>query len=502
MFREAATSVARNTSVMLFQHVITTASSILLLIFVPRYLGPAEYGRLYLATAITAMFQIVVNFGNSYLIAKHIAREPEQTGQILVDALLLRTALATVSLAAMAAIGFLGGYPEEVRLLLLINGAGLYVYVAYTSLYACFQGHEALRYTSAGAIIEKLSVSAVAIAGLVLGKGTVFLLLVLIGGSILDVIVLAVMARRIVPSLPRVRWRSALAQMKEGVPYFLFAIFGVIYYKIDSVMLSKMSSEEVVGWYGGAYRLFETLNFPYLLTMAAYPVLSRLWKEEAHSHRRTTQKSLEIVLLLGIPVTIGGIALARPIINMFFGLSGYEPAVFLFQLLMAGILFLYADMILGTTLLSVDRQRPLMILSLSAIPFNVGLNFVLIPLFEHPGSNGAVGAAIATGITEVAIMIAVLRMLPAGTLAGFRWATVGKGAGAGAGMTLALVACQAVRLPWPVAGLAATAVYGGLLFALRVFEPAELRFLRGLLRWKEVRTMVAGRAPDGAIVNE
>jgi len=33
---------------------------------------------------------------------------------------------------------------------------------------------------------------------------------------------------------------SALALLKEGLPYFLNSLFGVIYYRIDSVMLSLM----------------------------------------------------------------------------------------------------------------------------------------------------------------------------------------------------------------------------------------------------------------------
>jgi len=489
MFRDVATNVARNTSVMFFQQIITMTSSVLLLIFIPRFLGPVDYGRLYLAASITGMFQILVNYGNNFLIAKNVARAPELAGQILVDSWALRSVLATLSLGAMVAFGAVAGYPAEVQLLLLINGFGLFVWGAYTSLYACFQGREVLRYTSAGAVAEKVTVSVAAIAALMLGARSTQIAIIIVAGNILDVAVLMLLLKRIVPSLPRVNWKGAFSQMHDGLPYFLFGVFGVIYYKIDTVMLSKMSSEEVVGWYGGAYRLFESLNFPYVLTMAVYPVLSRLWKEEANTHRRTTQKSLEAVVLAAIPVTVAGIGLARPLIGLFYGLAQFEPTVILLQALLAGILFLYVDMVLGTAMLSVDKQRHLMMVSLCAIPFNIGLNLILIPMFESSAGNGAIGAAIATGITEIVIMVAVILLLPAGTLKGFRFETAGKSLVAGIGMAAALLLCGSAGIYWIASGFISIGVYASLLLLLRTFEPAELAFLRELLTVRGMRLL-------------
>ncbi len=118
--------------------------------------------------------------------------------------------------------------------------------------------------------------------------------------------------KRVTSFFPKVNWRDITTQVKEGLPYFLLAIFGTIYYRIDSIMLSKMVPEPVVGWYGGAYRLFDMLNFfPVIFTTAIFPVLSRLWGREEQAHKRTTQRSLEFMILIGIPVSIGAIVICR-----------------------------------------------------------------------------------------------------------------------------------------------------------------------------------------------
>ncbi len=70
---------------MMGQQVITWVSTIVLVMFLPRYLGPIEYGRLFLACSIIGIFRIFVEYGGNYLVAKNVSRNPELTGQIIVD---------------------------------------------------------------------------------------------------------------------------------------------------------------------------------------------------------------------------------------------------------------------------------------------------------------------------------------------------------------------------------------------------------------------------------
>ena len=43
-----------------------------------------------------------------------------------------------------------------------------------------------------------------------------------------------------------------------GLPFLVWVIFGEIYVRIDVLMLSLMTSDAVVGWYGAATRLYGT----------------------------------------------------------------------------------------------------------------------------------------------------------------------------------------------------------------------------------------------------
>ena len=176
MLRDVAKGVAKNTGVLLVQQVITMTSGFLLLLFIPRYLGPEEYGRFYLATAITGIFAMFVSFGSNYYISKEVVRAPESTGQVLVDSIAARFTFAMLSVAAIVVLCEILGYQGEQKLLILILSVSLLLLAGTNTLYACYQGHHRLSYTSLGAIAERVSIGVLTIPLLLLGAGQLFCL--------------------------------------------------------------------------------------------------------------------------------------------------------------------------------------------------------------------------------------------------------------------------------------------------------------------------------------
>jgi glycosyltransferase involved in cell wall biosynthesis len=224
-----------------------------------------------------------------------------------------------------------------------------------------------------------------------------------------------------------------------------------------------------------------------MLSVAAYPVLSRLWMEEGAAHKRTTQKSLEYVIMLGVPVTGGVIWFAQDIIRMLYGLPAFAPSIIVLQVLVAGLLLLYVNMIFGTTLMSSDKQKQLMVVSMIAIPLNVTLNLVLIPHYQSRFGNGGIGAALATGLTEFCIMIAVVSLLPKGILREFRFNVILKSFLAGIIMVGALWVMDLLILPILLQVLAAFILYSVVLYATNVIEPFEIQQLQSAFAFLETK---------------
>src|SRR5207302_4473589 len=74
------------------------------------------------------------------------------------------------------------------------------------------------------------------------------------------------------------------------------------------------------------------------------------------------------------------------------------------------------DILLGTALLALHQERRWMWAMVAAAIFNPTLNLLVIPMFEHVGQNGALGAALVELATEVIMFAAALYLLPHGML--------------------------------------------------------------------------------------
>src|ERR1700690_2701280 len=158
---EIANSVAKNTALQMIQQIITWGSSFALMMFLPRYLGPINYCRLYLATSFAAIFLMIVDFDGRVGIAKRIARSPEKDGQIVINAIGFRLLFWIVAFTGMMIFALIADYPPTVKLLMLIFGFEMLWVGLRTVLWGLFLGHEMVNYSAIGNIVEKVFISVV-----------------------------------------------------------------------------------------------------------------------------------------------------------------------------------------------------------------------------------------------------------------------------------------------------------------------------------------------------
>lgn len=485
---DIAASVARNTGSMLIAQIITWASSFVLMLFLPRYLGSAGYGRLYLAMSVAMMFQMLIEFGGPYLIAKEVSREPNSTPSLLANSIAIRAGLWVVSIVSMILLCLAAGYPAAVTVLILILGTSKLWEGAGRVLAGCFQGFEMMQYPARGAIVERLSVALCGVTALLLGAGPVTIAIIMASGSLLNAGVQLGYIPRLVPRIPAFRWEDCAGLIRAGFPYFLWSIFAVVYYRVDAVMLSLMAPESVVGWYGAAYRLFDVLMFlPSIFSTAVFPVLSRLWKDGPDSISATTRKSLEVILLAGIPISIGVYAGAEQIIGFLFGLKEYAPSVVLLRIFASGLLLVYIDFILISALVASDRHRQWSTAAFVAMLVNAVLNVLMIPYAQTALGNGGIGSAIATLMTELLVMCMALFLMPDGLLERADAGVSLKGIVAGAFMALSIYAMDFAGVPLLLRLAAGGAVYAFALLALKAVPESDRAIIRTLFSGTTLR---------------
>jgi len=482
MTAERARTVSKNFVVLSATRVVIWASAFMLMIFLPRYLGPVNYGRFYLGQSVAGLFALLIDFGGNYSISKAVSRNHENVGHILADSLGIRAILWVVVFVLLIAYMNLVNYPQSEKVILLIFGISLLWSSARSILGYCYSGFELMEYPSYATMAETVFVSAVGIAALLAGVGPVgFSVITVLGGG-LSFLVCVRFVPIIVSAIPAVDWQNSFRLLKKGIPYFLNTLFGVVYYRIDTVMLSLMAPERVVGWYGASYRFFDSLMFvPLIITGVLYPLMTRLWHNDPSAMNRTVQKSLDLIMIAGIPVSVGIFAFSKDIIGFFYGLEGYGASVLLLKIFAVGNLLVYVDVIIGTVLLASDKQFQLSLNAFAAIFVNVGLNYFLITRCQTEFGNGGIGSAIATVVTEFFVMTRMVFMLPKSVFESLHIGVQLKVLLAGGFMAISIWIIGRTSLIWIAQGTLASLLFVLSLFVLKTFTPADLAMVQNTI---------------------
>jgi O-antigen/teichoic acid export membrane protein len=482
MTKAAASSVSENVTILFAARVITWMSAFLLMLFLPRYLGPVEFGRFYLGQSVMMILALFIDFGGSYSISKVIARDRTQAGSVLVDSLGIRILFWLVVFALLVIIVAFVHYPVEVKIILIIFGFSMSWTSARAVFSNCYTGIEMMNFPSYGTMAETLFISLVGVGALLAGTKAIGFTMITIGGSFIGFLITLKYRAHIASVLPRFNLKRSMELLTMGTPYFLNTLFGMIYFRIDTIMLSMMVPEEVVGWYGAAYRFFDSLMFvPLILTTAVFPVMSRMWVQDEESLTATVQKILDYVIIAGIPVSIGMFAFSEIIIQFFYGVQQYHSSIVLLKIFALGSLMLYIDIVIGTILLASDKQWQLSVTSFIAIFINIILNYFLIPFCQHHMGNGAIGSSIATILTEFFVMMRMIFMLPAHVTRRVHITKQLKAAAAGVCMILSIWGMRAVTVHWIIQVAGAVVVFFMSAAVLRIFDAADIVIFKKMI---------------------
>jgi O-antigen/teichoic acid export membrane protein len=487
-----------NTAIMLVAQLITWSATLVTTAVLGAKLGADAFGTLYLAISFGLLFSVLVEFGLNQQLVRAIARDRDLAGPYLVNAIAIKIALAVVAYLSIIALTFLLGYSAEARQVIAIYSLILVWNGLSTTFTAVYQGTQHVVYAAVGSIIEKVLVCILAVALLWSGFGVVAMAAVFVLGSAAGALWQGIYLRRVARIDLRLDRTVIMTLVRNAIPFFAFWVLGSLYYRLDTILLSKLTGAAVLGWYGAAYRLFDTLVFlPNIVASAVlFPILSQLSTQSREALRRAMTKGLDLILIVGIPISVGLLTLADPIIELIYRRPEFANAVPALQWLAVGLLLLYVNSILGVALVSLNQERKLTVVAGLALVLNLTLNLVLIPPFQH------VGAAATTVATEGLILVYLLAVMPRDLLARSTLGVLLK-AGAAAGvMALVLITLrgQSLGLLVPLG----TAIYALVGFVLRLVPPEDIRLIKSALRRKssDESSETFARRPSSFVVPE
>jgi O-antigen/teichoic acid export membrane protein len=464
--------IGRNVSALVAAQATTKVISLLVSIALVRWLGVDELGRYAYVLAFCFPFGAFADFGLATLAIRDASRAPAHAPRVIAVARRASLTLATASAATMVALALLLGH--EAGVVAAIGLAGLASIVSALTMpsLVLLTARERMDRLSLYRVIAALLSSAITVVVLAAGGGVVALL----GGSLGAGVVMWRVAHALAAdggASAAIPVGAAGAMLRRAVPFGLLMAGFALYYRIDMVMLEWLATPGDLGRYAAAYRFLDAV-----IVLAAslggplFPRLSSVAVSAPAEARRLLEAGWRPLLALGLPLTIGTLAVADDIVALLFG-AQFAGAGPLLRLLILGTLPLFWVNVASHALIAADRVWALVGVYALSVLVNVAGNAVLVPRW------GAAGAAMATVACEWLNLALVVRLLR-GTF-GVRLSATGLWRYAAAiGVMLALV-----WLARPLGVLATIALgasaYAAALWALGYTRSAEHVLVKRLL---------------------
>lgn len=185
---------------------------------------------------------------------------------------------------------------------------------------------------------------------------------------------------------------------------YIFLFFGMsfvssIYTILDTEMLGFLSNDTQVGYYTAATKL-NKLSLGLLNSLIAV-LLPRLsyYKQNNEDKKfiELSEKAASVVILLSIPMVVGLITLAKPLVLVFSG-EKYIEAIPAMNIISPIVFAISISTLIGTQIFPAIKKEKITLISIicGAIT-NVVINTIFIPKY------GAIGAALGTLIAEFAV---------------------------------------------------------------------------------------------------
>ena len=281
-------------------------------------------------------------------------------------------------------------------------------------------------------------------------------------------VVLALRASPVHFRRSRPLWPSLL---RQGLPVGIGGLLTLGYGYVDQVIVFQIAGPRDAGLYGSVYRIYERIQFlPGAIMTTLFPLFVAARDADPARARRLFHLAFDYLLLVSLPALAIVLAGPEPITRLLFG-ADFADAAPALPLLMATFVVVSLGYLTGYLIVAYDLQHRFLAVAVGALVFNVAANLALVP------SYGFMAAAWLTLATEVLVMGLSMWMVCARMGVAPTGERLGRVVLAAAAAGLVAWGLKEAGLPtvaW--VGLAA-ALYAGLVLALGVVRPAELRSL-------------------------
>lgn len=433
-----------------------------------RRLGPAGYGDFVLVITVAGLCAIASELGIPKMAVRELARDASLADRMVGATTVIRLGLAVI-VAVLA------------QLILLALGAGPQVRLATLIATSTALGEALLSVVVVFHVSLRQQYEAVARLAATAVKSVVLVVLIRSGAGLVALVTANTASLLVAPIVAwwfasrhfnvHLAWDRPLASslLRETVVVGPTILLGVLYLKLDALMVALFGTGSDVGVYGAAYQPIEYLFLATgIVVQVLFAILTRARIDE-QSLGAVYRRCTEVLLISVLPVAVLVAGSGQPIVSILYPRE-FAAAAWPMVLLALALVAMSVNVWQGMVLLAIHRAGATLRYLGVGVAAKITLDTVLIPFL------GPVGAAWGTLVSALLLVTmstwAVARC--GATLSTTQLVRIAIAAGASA---VVLLGTRVGGVQWILASAASMLTYAVALVGARVVRAEDLRSL-------------------------
>jgi O-antigen/teichoic acid export membrane protein len=387
--------ISRNSFWILLGLVSSSLISFVTIFFLTRYLGPERFGVYSLALSVAGLFLPMADLGLDLHMTRAISATPSVIRDEISKTLSAKLFLIAAFLLLTITAAFTLDYSTEVVVFISLFAVSYLLGSVAQTFVGALRAIRKMKFESLSMFIGRAAGMAIVIT-LILAKGALLtIILAHVAGSAVNLLLSLFFLRSQIRAYNfRVNYDGFGDRLKWALPFGLTAVFVAVYFKIDTVILSKLTNEAVVGFYNGAHNfVLASMMLSTPLVVSLFPVLASTYERSRTEADNIFGQGLKYSLLAGLLLGTGFLLMAGPVVRLAYG-PEFADSTSILKIMAASIPLIFVTGIVGNSMGAVGFQLRVCVVTFICMIFNIVMNLILIPKY------GAEGAAVAKVSTE------------------------------------------------------------------------------------------------------
>jgi O-antigen/teichoic acid export membrane protein len=447
-------TVATNTAVQAMGKVVSTIVGVLIVGIMTRELGTAGFGAYSTANAFLQIFAIFLDLGLNVMIVQMLGERAGDTAyenRVVRGVFGLRfwSAIILITLAPFIAL-LVPSYSPETKLAMFAIWGSFFFTVLNQIVIGVQQRHLKMHVVAAAEVLGRVTLLAGLLVAAAKGWGLIPMVLMVSLAGLVNFLVNFLYTRRLAAFSIKPDFAFWKTTLKRSWPIATTIVISLLYFKMDTLILSWVRPTDEVGIYSAAYRVLEILvAFPYMYAGVMLPIIANAWSRgQRERFVSIIARSLDMFAIIVVALVVGTELIAKDAMILVAG-KDFAVSGDILQILVVAAGCIYMATIFNHAIVALDRQRQMVPIYAVVTAITLALYATFIPIY------GMWAAAWLTIFSEAAIMIGGAWMTLKTTEMKLPLATFGKALVAAAAMAIVTIPVRGHLLLTIIIGAAA-----------------------------------------------